>query len=619
MSRRRLLYAAAAVFVAAVTVMVPTQPAQAAPGQCTMQEWRDRSKWGDCTSRAKEQIGEALPCVGADAPTPGSPTSGMPGFFTTRPDSSLRSGVAGPPNGNPSYSEYGVGGFGLDTYNMGCLGTAQHPDLIFWNNAAETEFMLAASIMGAANGLRQVAYDPGSVWGWADGFLKASTDAIYNYVFSKVGVLMFVVIGSFIVWRSKNGEMSETMKVATWAIVVLVATIALARWPVQAAHGTDAVGSGAIALAHKAVGQGPEHIPADKCVLGPEACIDHRTPAVRVSDTVTEAILYRSWLRAVLGSADGPTAETYGPILYDATTLRWEEAARVTDNPNTRQGLLDQKAQQWNTAAEQIRQTDPEAYEHLQGVHGSARFGAGLVAVLSALAYSAFDIVASIIILFGFALLRVAVILFPLLATLGVFYYASSPMRRVIHMSGAALFNVTIFGFGSAIYTAGCTLLFRSSLNGYVQVFLVALFGGVAWVALRPVRKLVHTATGRSRTEPSATSRAVTFVKDEYAAQQAQGQPDATAGPGAGEPVTDRPENTPSTKRRLLEAAAPSIATGLGHPEVAAAIGVVNKVRNHTRPEAATTPVSAPAGAAAAAPTSPAPTMAAAGRPESRS
>jgi hypothetical protein len=304
--------------------------------------------------------------------------------------------------------------------------------------------------------------------------------------------------------------------------------------------------------------------------------------------------------------------------------LRWEEAARVTENPNTRDGLLKQKAEQWNTAAEQIRQTDPEAYEHLQGVHGSARFGSGLVAVLSALAYAAFDIVASIIILFGFALLRVAVILFPLLATIGVFYYASGPMRRVIHMSGAALFNVTIFGFASAIYSAGSTLLFRTSLNGFVQVFLVALFGAVAWVCLHPIRRLVHTATGRARTEPGATSRAATFLKDSYTAQQAQAQPDtaAPAGDAAGGPVADRPENapsSPSTKRRLLEAAAPTIATGLGHPEVAAAIGVVNKVRNRARPEGAASPVSAPTGAAAPAPTSPAPTMAAAGRPESRS
>ena len=48
------------------------------------------------------------------------------------------------------------------------------------------------------------------------------------------------------------------------------------------------------------------------------ACKDNRPPAVRASDTAVETMLYRNWLRGVLGSADSTTAQKYGQALYDA-------------------------------------------------------------------------------------------------------------------------------------------------------------------------------------------------------------------------------------------------------------------------------------------------------------
>ena len=47
-------------------------------------------------------------------------------------------------------------------------------------------------------------------------------------------------------------------------------------------------------------------------------------------------MLYRNWLRGVLGSADSETAQKYGPALYDAKSLTWDEAEKLRANPATR-------------------------------------------------------------------------------------------------------------------------------------------------------------------------------------------------------------------------------------------------------------------------------------------
>jgi hypothetical protein len=547
-----------AVVVAAVASMVWAQPATAAPPQCTVAEWQNPSQWHGCGDRAKAQIGETLGCVGA--PTPGSPTAGLPGNFTDRPESSMRSGVSG------RYSSYGVGGYGLDTYNMGCLGTLANPDLVFWSNAAETEFMIAASIMGAAHGLRERAYDPGEMWGWSDGFIETSTHSIFNNVFGRIGALTIVAIGLFFLWRAQKGDMGEAMKMSLWAIVVMAAATALFSWPTQSVHAVDKIGVGSIDLAHKVVGQGPQSWDGPECRLSPGSCVDHRTAAVRSTDTAVDAVLYRPWLRAVLRAADSPTAPT----------------------------------------------------------HGSARFGNGLMAVGSALIFAVFDMTASAIILFGFGLIRLGVPLFPLLATFGMFWYASKPLRRVANMVVAALFNIALFGFGSAAYLAIASTVFQSSMPPWVQNLIVGLTGAAAWLLLRPIRHLTSTATGRSRGEPGFLARQINAGKEMYQNQQAATAAAGNAADGGGAAQV-RPESAPaqpprSNTRILAEAVAPTVATAAGHPHVAAAIKVATGLRNRAgRAESTPPPASPTSPAPAPAPTSPAPAMAAAGRPESRS
>lgn len=592
---RRIAHALAALAVAAVATVGWAQPAAAAPpGQlCSLEEWRNPGSFADCAKRTKEAAGQTTGCV--TAPAPGSPTSGMAGWFTSRPESALRDGVGG------QYSQYGVGGYGLDTYDLGCLGTAKHPDLMAWNTIAKAQFDTAAAVVGAANGLRERAYDPGSMWGWADGAIETATTAVYQYVFTVFGVLSLAAVGLLLLWKAREGNMSHAMKVSAWAIFIVVAATGVARWPVTAAHTADTAALKGLEVVHSVLGPAPQDIPADKCVLGGDACQDNRSAATRSSDVVVDTILYQTWLRAMLGDSESETAKKYGPALFDATTLTWGEAERADQNPALRQQLIDQKAATFIAVADAIKIEDPQAYEHLQGIHGSDRAGSGTVAVLSAFAFAAFDISASLVILFAFLIFRIAVILFPLLGAIGVFMPASAGIVRIFHMSVAAVVNVIVFGAGAGLYLTVVDLVFRSSLPGAAKIAAVALAGAACFLLLRPARKVIHTATGRSRKSDSLTARLIGAGKRIVTDVQLDNATAASAAEHAGTGnVPSRPEATTNRRRtarivgHVVAAVAPTVtSTATTAAEAGTAIG--NTLKSTTRPESGNTAPRRPA------------------------
>jgi multisubunit Na+/H+ antiporter MnhC subunit len=553
---RRLLAAAAALMVMAGGSLMWAQPAQAAPtGPCSIEEWSNPGNFAGCASRMRAAATGAAGCV--TAPTPGNPTAGMAGWFASEPDSAKRNGVTG------RYSMYGVGGYGLDTYDIGCLGTIKHPGLVGWNTSATFEFKSAAGVLGAANALREWAYDPGSVWGWADPLIQQVTTAVFNNVFPVFGVLTLAGIGLYLLWSARHGRMSETMKLTAWAVFILVATMGLARWPVTSVHAADKVAETGLTVVHSVLGPGPQDIPAGQCAdPEPDACVDHRTVATRSSDVAVNTILYRSWLRAVLGDADSPTARKYGPALYDATAMTWGEAERADQSPALRQQLLTMKADNFNSIAAQIKVEDPQAYEYLQGTDGSDRFWDGFIAVVSAFAFALYDAAASLVILFGFGVFRIAVMLLPLLATFGLFQPASGMLRRIINAVTAALFNIVVFGAASGANLLIDDRVFSTTLlPDAAKPFIVILVGVGLLLASHPIRQFVSTATGRPRDKDGLITRAYQGGK-QLITDRSREHADTATGAGPGERVRPETISQParSVGRTAVDVFAPSVA-----------------------------------------------------------
>ncbi|MFI6823608.1 MFS transporter [Micromonospora sp. NPDC050187] len=537
-----VLAVATIVWPAIGAAAAPPPATQARADLCTTQEWQ--ADFRACVAKLENVSEDTVKC--RNAPTPGTPDSGLAGWFAARPESSTQPGPKG------LYSDYGYAGYSFNTYDIdtGCASSVLHPDYRFTTMVANGEFMLANAIIGASNALRERAWEPRSMWGWADPLVEQATKAVYQKVFSVFGIITLCVVGLYLLWRSRQSDMSNAMTTAGWALLVMVAVTALAAWPVKSANIADGTLVTTLGVVHDAVGPTAKDIPPDKCVLpNPDACKDNRPPAVRASDTATESLLYRNWLRGVLGSADSETAKKYGQALYDAKSLSWEEAEKLRQNPATRDATIDAKQQQWARVAEQIKKEDPEAYEYLQGVRDMDRVGAGFIAVLAAVLFAMFDLIASLLVLLGFLLFRWAVIAAPILGTIGLMRPASAGLRRLGNAVVAAVFNIAIFGTGAAIYLFAVDLIMNTpTLPGWLQVVLVWLCGVVGWLLLRPYRRITQLG-GKESGESSGSGGSWhrRFFRDMRTAARLE---EAEAGQRA-EPATGRKRGAVAEQTRL--------------------------------------------------------------------
>jgi hypothetical protein len=455
-------------------------------GACSTEEWQQDFK--ACVNRLADVSAARAQCL--MPPTPSTPDSGLAGWFAERPESSTKPGPQG------LYSRYGYAGYSYTTYDLdsGCASTLIDPDYKFETTIANGEFMVATAIIGASNALRERAWDPQTLWGWADPLVQQATQAVYEKVFSVFGVLTLAVVGLYLLWRSRQADMGAATTTAGWAILVMVAVTAIAAWPVRSANLADQTLITSLGVVHDAVGPRAQNAPSGLCDdPTPGACEDNRPPAVRASDTATETMLYRNFLRGLLGSADSETAKKYGRALYDAKSLSWADAERLRTNPADRDATIAAKNKQWEKVAEQIKQEDPEAYEYLQGVNGMDRIGAGFISVLASIMFAMFDLTASVLVLLGFLVFRWAVIAAPILGTIGLLRPASAGIRRLGNAVVAAIFNIAIFGTGAAIYLFAVDLIMNTaSLPGWLQVVLVWLCGVVGWLLLRPYRRITQ-------------------------------------------------------------------------------------------------------------------------------
>jgi hypothetical protein len=376
-------------------------------------------------------------------------------------------------------------------YDNGCVDQVSHLDQQTYNTAANLEFNAATGIIGAANALRERAWEPASMWGWANPLVKDATQSIYRKVFTVFGGITLAIVGLYLLWRSRQSEMSAAMTTAGWAILVMVAVTAIAAWPVRAANAADGSLVTGLNVVHAAVGPPPQTSPGN-CGNG-VSCQDLRSPARRASDTATRNMLYRNWLRGELGSADSPVAQKYGLALYDATALSWQDTTAIDSGHTSRQDIYTRKAEEWMRVAKQIKAEDPDAYRYLQGANGVDTVGAGFIAILSALFFAMFDLIASLLVLIGFLIFRWAVVAAPILGTIGMLHPASSGVRRLVNVVIAAIFNIVIFGAGAAVYLYAVDLIMgTASLPGWLQVVLVWLCGIVGWLLLRPYRRITQ-------------------------------------------------------------------------------------------------------------------------------
>src|SRR3954462_1812293 len=220
------------------TMFGGVEPAAAAPSPrrepgnlCTTEQWRNPANFGKCVDGLADLSQSRIQCV--EAPTPGAPDSGMAGWFASRTPAYDQPGPKG------LYTRYGYAGYDYTTYDIGCAKTVMHPDYKFENTVANGEFMVATGIIGASNALRERAWDPSTMWGWADPLVEKATRAVYEKVFTVFGAITLAIVGLYLLWRSRQSDLSSAMTTAAWAVLVMVVITAIASWPTWSANVAD--------------------------------------------------------------------------------------------------------------------------------------------------------------------------------------------------------------------------------------------------------------------------------------------------------------------------------------------------------------------------------------------
>jgi hypothetical protein len=516
------------VFAAAAGALVFTPGMAGAQGNaegCTDYEWH--TYWSQCVKELP--AGQELQCEAA--PQPASPDSGMAGWFA-EPSGLDKAEAIG------TYSAYGYAGYQLPMYGSqemaiggGCVDAVSIPNGADTANAlANMEFNLSVATVGAANSMRQAAWEPDNMWGWSNDFMEQGTEILYRQIFTVFGAVTVGLIGLYLLWRSRQADMNNAVTTVAWAVLILVLVTAVVRWPVKAAEYTDQALTIGMNLSTVLInddkvegciredGMDRERYDELKELNGEDFCIDTRTAAVVASDTVSGQVLYQNWLRTMLGQSeevtfqerdgevvedaegnpvvtDSNAAYKYGPALFAAQAFSWQEDAEAED-PGTRNDLIEEKQEIWRNLVAQIQTEDPEAYANISGQRAWERTGTGFLALLTAIFFSLFDLTASVLIILGFMIVRFAIVALPIIGTIALLRPAGGPFKRLVNTVLGAIINVAIFSLAAVIYIWASSRILGTNMPVWLQVVLIGLLGVAAWLLLRPGRRIAGLVAG---------------------------------------------------------------------------------------------------------------------------
>ena len=425
------------------------------------------------------QAGEVRAFPGLDckeSPTPDMPGEGLAAFFGRTPHPI-------PPQEDPFaagarttvYEQYGYAGLRWHTYDLGCgPDAARNPDAVIGTALSNWITNLPISLSALTASVTEVAFEP-TFLNIFDPSITRISSALHDRLFATWVPAVIAILGIGILFRSRRSALATTAASIGWALMVVLLATAIFRWPLTAGHFADETVTHTLGT-----------------VVGG---INGRTevkPSVTIASNVQESIFYTAWLAGTLGSTDSPTAKKYGPELFKAQALTWHEASVVQHDPEAGKKIIEDKKDRWQTLASEIQSSDPAAYEHLTGKRSDTRVGYAILSTVAAVLALPFLLVAALLLLGSFLIVRLAVMLFPAFATIGVFPAGRGLVTGIGRTVGAALVNAVIFGIGSAvtIRVLGLILDPQSRLPGWLALVLMPLFGFVMWVGLKPFRRL---------------------------------------------------------------------------------------------------------------------------------
>lgn len=430
--------------------------------------------------------GAAAPVVGdcKTAPTPQVPGRGISGWFG-RPN-------VIPPTEDPFasgarttvYEQYDLAGMTWQTYDLGCFGNTTDVGANLDTNFGNLFLIPAKILLAATNSVLDTAFHP-TFMAVFDPLIDDVSGALNTGVLKILLPLVLLGVGLLITYRAGRQQTSVVVAAVGWALIVLTAAAVLVRFPTQAGHAAD-----------RAIVSTASYI--DGAVNGQDTTKTDGASSGRAAQILYQSVLYRQWLAGQFGRADSPVAKRFGPELLNATAMTWDEARIMEADPEQGRKIIESKQAKFKEVADTIKTLDPDAYANLQG-KSSSRTALGLLTLIAALLTVPFLFAAGIVMIAAYMVIRLSVMLFPALATLGVARPLSHIVTGVRDAVAAALINSVLFSAGAAvaIKVLGFVLL-GSGLPSWLALLLTAILSVIFWRMLRPMRSVTRLATGRN-------------------------------------------------------------------------------------------------------------------------
>ncbi|WP_148573451.1 hypothetical protein [Nocardioides caldifontis] len=469
-----------------------------------------------------------------ESPTPDMPGQGLAGFFGPAPDEL-------PPFEDPFeegastsiYEQYGYAGLRWHNYDLGCgPDAARSPDAIIGTSISNWIMNAPVAMASMTASLTDVAFAPDFLDTF-DPLLTDVSSALHESLFSRWAPAIVALLGVVLLIRARGMALATATAAVAWALFVVVVATALFRWPLEAGHFADDTVTSTLGTVVNGLNGDSE-----------------AAPSTAVASNIQESVLYTAWLAGELGSADSETAQKWGPELFKAQTLSWREADIVRSDPEKGKAIIEAKQERFGEVAEQIREDDPTAYEYLTGARSDTRVAYSVLAALATLFALPFLLVSALLLLGSFFVVRLAVMLFPAFATLGLFPSARGIVLGIGRTVGAALVNAVIFGTGAAVTVVVIGLILdpASGIPAWLTLVLLPLYSLIMWIALKPFRRLTSMAGWNDRAFGNAMSfgnagpRAKRFARKAATTVAAAYTSGAAAGVAAAKAVSDDDE-----------------------------------------------------------------------------
>lgn len=207
------------------------------------------------------------------------------------------------------------------------------------------------------------------------------------------------------------------------------------------------------------------------------------------SDLINRESTYRTWLANNFGDADGRLANTQGPKLWAATHYSYSDMKAIAANADARGKIDEVKATQFREVAEEVKKTDPAAYERFTG--RADRNGSAVLGSLTSGLMSLFQWISLIMIGVARLMMPALVVAAPFLALAGVLQVTRghTALMSLWDMFTASILAVAKFGVASAVATLVMTAIYRSeTLHPAWKAFLMIVLTVIGIMITKPIR-----------------------------------------------------------------------------------------------------------------------------------